>query len=76
MMEKDHTAAGDKLKALAQSKNITLPTGLSSDSQKAVDDLQQKSGKDFDKAYINLMEEQLVYGKRLIAFLKKEYRLE
>jgi len=55
MMEKDHTAAGDKLKALAQSKNITLPAGLSSDSQKAVDDLQQKTGKDFDKAYINLM---------------------
>lgn len=55
MMEKDHTAAGDKLKALAQSKNITLPSALSSDSQKDVDDLQKKSGKDFDKAYINLM---------------------
>jgi len=55
MMEKDHTAAGDKLKALAQTKNITLPTALSPESQKAVEDLQQKSGKDFDKAYIDLM---------------------
>ena len=55
MMEKDHTAAGEKLKALAASKNITLPAAISPDMQKHVDDLQQKSGKDFDKAYINLM---------------------
>ncbi|HVU55163.1 MAG TPA: DUF4142 domain-containing protein [Puia sp.] len=55
MMEKDHTAAGDKLKALAAQKNITLPATISSDMQKNVDDLQKKSGKDFDKAYINMM---------------------
>jgi len=55
MMEKDHTAAGDKLKALAQTKNITLPTSLSPESQSAMDDLQKKTGKDFDKAYISLM---------------------
>jgi putative membrane protein len=55
MMEKDHTAAGDKLKALAQQKNITLPAAISPDMQKNIDDLQQKSGKDFDKAYISLM---------------------
>lgn len=29
-----------------------------------------------DKAYINLMQEQLSYGKRLIAFLKQEFHLE
>ena len=55
MMEKDHTAAGDKLKALATQKNITLPSTISNDMQKNVDDLQKKSGKDFDKAYINMM---------------------
>jgi putative membrane protein len=55
MMEKDHTAAGDKLKALAASKNITLPTAVSPEMQKNIDDLQQKSGKDFDKAYIDMM---------------------
>jgi putative membrane protein len=55
MMEKDHTAAGDKLKALAASKNITLPTAISPDMQKNIDDLQKKSGKDFDKAYISMM---------------------
>jgi putative membrane protein len=55
MMEKDHTAAGDKLKTLAASKNITLPSAISPEMQKNIDDLQQKSGKDFDKAYINMM---------------------
>jgi len=55
MMEKDHTAAGDKLKALAASKNITLPSAVSPEMQKNIDDLQTKSGKDFDKAYISLM---------------------
>ncbi|MDP4248039.1 MAG: DUF4142 domain-containing protein, partial [Bacteroidota bacterium] len=55
MMEKDHTAAGDKLKAVASSKNITMPAAVSPDMQKAINDLQQKSGKDFDKAYINQM---------------------
>jgi len=55
MMEKDHTAAGNKLKGLAATKNITLPTAVSPDMQKNIDDLQKKSGKDFDKAYINMM---------------------
>jgi putative membrane protein len=55
MMEKDHTAAGDKLKAQAASKNITLPSTVSNDMQKIIDDLQKKTGKDFDKAYINQM---------------------
>lgn len=55
MMEKDHTEAGDKLKALAAQKNITLPSAISNDMQKNVDDLQKKSGKDFDKAYISMM---------------------
>jgi putative membrane protein len=55
MMEKDHSAANDKLKAVAAQKNITVPTSISSDMQKNVDDLQKKSGKDFDKAYISMM---------------------
>jgi putative membrane protein len=55
MMEKDHTAAGDKLKTLATQKNITLPSTISPEMQKNVDDLQKKNGKDFDKAYISMM---------------------
>jgi putative membrane protein len=55
MMVTDHTAAGDKLKQLAASKNITLPANLNNDSQKMLDNLNKKSGKDFDKAYTNDM---------------------
>jgi putative membrane protein len=55
MMVKDHTAATDKLKDVAAAKNITLPATVSPEMQKNIDDLGQKSGKDFDKAYISMM---------------------
>lgn len=55
MMVKDHSAANDKLKGIAASKNITLPGTLSNDAQKDYDDLNKKTGKDFDKAYVKMM---------------------
>jgi putative membrane protein len=55
MMVKDHTAAADKLKAIAASKNITLPPSLSPEAANDITDLQKKTGKDFDKAYIDKM---------------------
>lgn len=55
MMVKDHSEAGDILKKLAAGKNITLPATLSDKEQKHVADLQKKTGKDFDKAYMNMM---------------------
>ncbi len=55
MMVKDHTAAGDELKSLAARKNVTLPQTVSNDHQKKADDLNKKSGADFDKAYIDAM---------------------
>src|ERR1700709_2331228 len=55
MMVKDHTMAADKLKTIAASKNGTLPAAISTDMQKNIDDLQKKEGKDFDKAYIDMM---------------------
>ena len=55
MMVSDHGKAGDKLKQIAAEKNIILPANLSDKSQKNIDDLNKKSGKDFDKAYINMM---------------------
>jgi len=57
MMIKDHGAAGEKLKTLATQKNIQLPTELGADEQKNLTDLQKKAGKDFDKAYLNMMED-------------------
>jgi putative membrane protein len=55
MMVKDHTAAGDELKSMARQKNVTLPETMSNDHQKKTDDLNKKTGKDFDKAYIKAM---------------------
>lgn len=55
MMVADHTKANDELMALAKTKNITLPNAVGADEQKAMDDLSKKSGKDFDKAYVDMM---------------------
>ena len=55
MMVKDHTAAGDELKNLAGQKNVTLPATVGDEHQKKIDDLNKKTGKGFDKAYINAM---------------------
>ena len=55
MMVTDHTKAGDELAALAKTKNITLPSAPDADAQKKADDLSKKTGKDFDKAYVNAM---------------------
>jgi putative membrane protein len=55
MMVTDHTKAGDELAALAKTKNITLPAAPDADAQKKADDLSKKTGKDFDKAYVDAM---------------------
>lgn len=55
LMINDHSKANDELKALAAKKNVTLPATIGEDHQKKYDDLSKKSGKDFDKAYINAM---------------------
>lgn len=53
----DHTQANDKLKSLAQSDNITLPTQMLPEDQKNLDKLQSKSGKDFDKTFLSQQKE-------------------
>lgn len=55
MMVDDHSKAGDELKALAQQKNITLPAALGEKRQKAYNDLAEKKGAEFDKAYTSYM---------------------
>ncbi|MGC4036605.1 MAG: DUF4142 domain-containing protein [Chitinophagaceae bacterium] len=55
MMVKDHSAAGDQLKKIASSKNINLPDAVNEESKKHIDDMEKKKGKDFDKAYVNMM---------------------
>jgi putative membrane protein len=54
-MIKDHTAVSNEVKALAATKNVTLPAAISEDHQKAIKDLTEKKGTDFEKAYIKMM---------------------
>ena len=57
MMVKDHSNAGAELADIAKGKNISLPADVSADVQKKIDALAKKSVKDFDKAYIDAMED-------------------
>jgi putative membrane protein len=54
MME-DHEKANNELKQLAEAKKVMLPDSLDSDSKDKLDKLSKKSGKDFDKAYMDAM---------------------
>jgi putative membrane protein len=54
-MVKDHSKANMELRALATKKHIAIPLEMSEKCQKKVSDLDQKTGKDFDKAYADLM---------------------
>jgi putative membrane protein len=47
----NQSKTSDQLKSLAQSKQVTLPTDLSSDAQKQNKKLQDKSGSAFDEAW-------------------------
>jgi putative membrane protein len=55
MMVKDHSAANDKLKAIAESKNIKLPTSPSVGQMATKTKLEVLSGTTFDKSYIKGM---------------------
>jgi len=55
MMVKDHSAAGENLKAIATTLNIALPDSVSNDRKKEIEKLKKKKGKDFDKAYVSMM---------------------
>lgn len=55
MMVKDHSKANDELKGIATSKNIALPAAVGQDMTDKMNDLMKKTGKDFDKAYMNAM---------------------
>jgi len=55
MMVNDHSKANNDLKTLAASKNIILPDSVSGPQKDHIDELQQKTGTDFDKAYMDMM---------------------
>ena len=54
-MVDDHSKANDELKALAQSKKITLPTEIGPEEKALRDRLIKLSGPAFDQAYMKAM---------------------
>jgi putative membrane protein len=69
MMIKDHGTADDKLKALAASKGIDLPTSASIGEIATKAKLDVLSGETFDKSYIK---SQLKAHREAIALFRKE----
>jgi putative membrane protein len=51
----DHTVAGNKLKAIAMRKRITLPVDLDADQKAELDRFSQMTRNEFDKAYMQKM---------------------
>jgi putative membrane protein len=69
MMVKDHSAANEKFKGIAASKNISLPTSPSVGQMATKAKLEILSGEAFDKSYIKGM---IKDHKEDIALFKKE----
>lgn len=52
---KDHRDSREKLKHLAESKNIVLPGEISNHQQRIKERLEKRKGEEFDRAYISLV---------------------
>lgn len=57
MMVRDHSAANDKVKTFASQRNVTLPDSVSNDHKDLMKKLDKKTGRDYDKAYMDAMVE-------------------
>src|SRR5262245_23090981 len=68
-MVDDHTKAGDELKSIAQTKNITWPTELDAKHKAVHDRLMKLSGESFDRAY---MQEMVSGHQKAVSTLKTE----
>lgn len=55
MLYNDHSGVNSQVKTLASQKNIVLPDSISSDKRDMINNLQKKSGKNFDKDYLDAM---------------------
>ena len=55
MMVDDHTAVNNNFKNITSKKSIELPVSVTDDQRKDIDNLSKKSGRDFDKAYVDMM---------------------
>lgn len=55
MLVDAHTKSWNELKALADRKQVTLPGSVTEDGQEDYNDLNEKAGLDFDKAFADMM---------------------
>ncbi|HEX2969132.1 MAG TPA: DUF4142 domain-containing protein [Bacteroidales bacterium] len=55
MMVRDHTKANEELKAIASAKNFDVPSEMTQQHQRIVDEIRDEKGEGFDKAYIKNM---------------------
>ena len=69
MMVKDHSAANQKLKTLASSKDLTLPSDTSTTQKATKTELEALSGDSFNKSYIK---SQVKAHEDAVKLLKKE----
>ena len=69
MMVKDHSAANEKLQALASSKSVTLPTSPSVGQMATKAKLDVLSGDTFDKSYVK---GQISAHRQTVALFRKE----
>ncbi len=65
-MIEDHSQAGEKLKALAQQKKVTLPSEILPQAKQTKEALAKLSGAQFDQAYVKTMAE--MHEKDVTAF--------
>ena len=57
MMVKDHSETNENLKHIATGLQVALPDSVGDDAKKEIDKLSKKTGKDFDKSYMDMMVE-------------------
>jgi putative membrane protein len=55
LMLEDHTQVNKELRRIANSLNISFPVKVGSDNQKDLNELRDKKGYSFDKAYVSMM---------------------
>jgi putative membrane protein len=55
MMVQDHSRLNADLKTRAATQNVVLPAVVGDEVQKMIDKLNKKSGKDFDRSYMQMM---------------------
>ncbi|RYY68646.1 MAG: DUF4142 domain-containing protein [Chitinophagaceae bacterium] len=68
MMVNDHSNVNGQIQTLAQQRMVSLPTETSEENKKMMADTEKKTGKDFDRAYMDMM---VAAHKKTISMFEK-----